>query len=143
MEHCNGLPTPTKVDAPLGIDTNVSEAKIDYPKLYASVIGMILYLASNTKPDISFVVHQCAWFTHNAKASHKTAVKRICRYLQGINDNDLGFNPSKKMVVDCYADANFSGLRGYENPQDPICARSRTRFVATFANFTLLWVSKL
>ena len=53
------------------------------------------------------------------------------------------FNPSKKLVVDCYADADFAGLWGHEDPQDPICARSRTGFVVTFANCPLLWVSKL
>ena len=47
------------------------------------------------------------------------------------------------MVVDCYADADFAVLWGHENPQDPICARSRTGFVATFSNFPLLWVSKI
>ena len=26
----------------------------------------------------------------------------------------------KQIVVDCYADANFAGLWGHENPQDPI-----------------------
>ena len=58
MEDCNGLPAPTKVEAPLGIDVNGSEAKRDCPNIYASVIGMILYLASNTRPYISFAVHQ-------------------------------------------------------------------------------------
>ena len=85
---------------------------------------MILYLASNTRLDISFAVHQCARFTHNTQASHDTAVKRICRYLQGTKDNGIVFNPSKKLGVDCYADADFAGMWGYENPQDPICARS-------------------
>ena len=68
---------------------------------------MMLYLASNTRPDISLVVHQCAWFTHYTKASHNTAVKKICRYPQGTKDNGLVFNPSKKLVVDCYADADY------------------------------------
>ena len=104
---------------------------------------MILYLASNTIPYISFAVHQCARFTHNTKLSHETAVKRICWYLQGTKYNGLVFNPSKKMVVDFYADADFTVLWGHENPQDPICARSRTGFVVTFSNFPLLWVSKL
>ena len=81
MEHFNGLPTPTKVEAPLGTDINGSEAKKDWPNSYASVIGMMFYLASNTRPDISFAVHQCAWFTHKTKVSHETDVKRICRYL--------------------------------------------------------------
>ena len=106
-------------------------------------MGMMLYMASNTRPDISFAVHHCAWFTHNTKESHKTAVKRICRYLQGTKDNSLVFNPSKKLVVDCYADADFAGLWGHKNPQYYICARSRTGFVVTFSNCPLLWVSKL
>ena len=143
MEHCNGLPTPNKVDSLIGTDVNDSEAKRDWTNSYASVIGMMLYLASSTRPDISFSVHQCARLTQNTKASHKTAVKRICRYLQGIKENGLVFNTSKKLVVDCYADVDFAGLWGHEDPQDPICARSRTGFVVTFSNCTLLWVSKL
>ena len=83
MEHSNGFPTPTKFEAPLGIDVNGSEAKRDRPNSYASVIVMVLYLSSNTRTDISFAVHQCARFTHNTQVSHKTSVKRICRYLQG------------------------------------------------------------
>ena len=70
-------------------------------------------------------------------------MKRICRYLQGTKENGIVFNPSKKLVVDCYADADFAGLWGNEDPQDPIFARSRTGFVVTFANCPLLWVSKL
>ena len=57
MEHCHGLPTPTKVEAPLGTDANGSEAKRDWTNPYAYVIEMMLYLASNTIPDLSFAVH--------------------------------------------------------------------------------------
>ena len=31
IDHFNGLPTPTKVEAPLGTDTNGSEANRDWP----------------------------------------------------------------------------------------------------------------
>ena len=140
MDNCNGFPTPTKVEAPLETDSNVSEAKIYWPNSYASVIGMVLYLESNTIPDISFDVHQCDWLTHNTKASHETDVKRICPYLQGTKDNGLVFNPSKKLVVDSYAGYDFAGLWGHEDTQDTICARSRTRFVVNFSNCPLLWV---
>ena len=104
---------------------------------------MILYLASKTRQNISFSVHKCAWFTHNTNASHKTSVKSIYHYLQGTKDNGLLFNPSKKLVVDSYADADFVGLWGYENPQYPIFDTSINIFVVTFAHFHLLWVSKL
>ena len=137
MEHYNVLPIPTEVEAYLGTDTNCFDVKRYWPNSYASVIGMMLYLASNTRPDISYAVHQCARFTHNTKVSHDTDVKRICWYLQGTKDNGLMFNPSKKMVVYFYADADFTGLWG------PICARSRTGFVVFFVSCLLLWVSKL
>ena len=50
MEDCNGLPIPTKVEAHLGTDINGYEDKRDRPNSYAYVIGMMLYLASNTRP---------------------------------------------------------------------------------------------
>ena len=45
--------------------------------------------------------------------------------------------------MNCYAGADFAGLWGHEDPQDPICARSITGFVVTISNCPLLWVSKL
>ena len=62
---------------------------------------------------------------------------------QGYQGNGLVSNPSKKLVVDCYADADFVGLWGHGDPQDPIFARGRTGFVVTFSNCHLLWMSKL
>ena len=92
MEHCNGLPTPTKVEAPFGTDVNGYESKRDCPNSYLYVIEMMLYLESNTRPDIFFAFHQCPQFTHNTKASHETIVKRICRYLQDNKDNGIVLN---------------------------------------------------
>ena len=60
------------------------------------------------------------------------AEKRIFPYLQGNKYNGIMFNVSKKLLVVCYADADFAGLWGHENPQYPIFARSRAGFVATF-----------
>ena len=67
-------------------------------------------------------------------------MKSIYRYLQGNKHTGLEFNLYKKLVVDCYSDVYFAGLWGHENPQDPICAKSRTEFEVTFYNFSLLWV---
>ena len=65
-------------------------------------------------------------------------MESIFRYLLGTKYKGLVFNPSNKMVVNFYAGADFAGICGYENPQDPICARSRTVFVGTFSNCSLL-----
>ena len=68
MEHCNGLPTPTKVEEPLGTYAYGSEDKRDWTNSYASVIGMMLYLASNIRPFITFDGHWCDLFTYETKA---------------------------------------------------------------------------
>ena len=64
-------------------------------------------------------------------------VKIICLYLHGTKDNGMMFNTYKRLVVDCYADADFAALWGHENPQGCICARSRTEFVVNFDNCCL------
>ena len=55
MQHGNRFPLPTKVEVPLSTYTIGSEAKRDLPNSFDFVIGMILYLASSTRPDISFM----------------------------------------------------------------------------------------
>jgi hypothetical protein len=110
---------------------------------YSSVVGMLLYVSSNSRPDIQFAVHQCARFTHCPKKSHGEAVKRICRYLQGTREKGLIFNLKAEMRLDCYVDADFAGLWRYESDQDPVCVKSRTGYVITLAGCPCLWASRL
>jgi hypothetical protein len=42
-----------------------------------------MYLAANTRPDIAYAVHQAARYTHDPRASHAVAIKRILRYIKG------------------------------------------------------------
>ena len=66
---------------PLGITKNGHEFAESWS--YSSVICMLLYLAANSQPEITYTVLQCERFRHNPKVSHGNAVKRICHYLQG------------------------------------------------------------
>ena len=75
---------------------------------YSSAVGMLLYLASNTRPDIQFAVHQVARFSHNPKHSHAQAVKRIVWYLAGTKDKGIQFEPNLKAGLDCYVDTDFA-----------------------------------
>lgn len=104
---------------------------------------MLMYLSSNSRPDIQFAVHQCARFTHAPKRSHEQAILRICRYLQGTRENGLLFMPDKRLQLNCYVDADFAGLYSVEDEQDPVCVKSRTGFCLTLGGCSLLWVSKL
>jgi hypothetical protein len=59
---------------------------------YPSVIGQLNYIAQNSRPDISFAIHQCARFSKEPKALHKKAVKRIIYYLQCKRDKPLSLD---------------------------------------------------
>jgi hypothetical protein len=142
MTTCNAKDTPTFTDGkPLGSDKTGPAACEKWS--YRSVTGMLLYLASNSRPDISFAVHQCARFTHNPRQSHEQALLRICRYLKGTKTQGLILKPTDTLSVDCYADADFAGLYGTEDVHDPVSVKSRTGYVITLAGCPLLWVSKL
>jgi hypothetical protein len=52
-------------------------------------------------------------------------------------------SPNSKLTVDCYVDADFAGLWGFENSQDPSSARSRTGFVIMLGDSPVLWASKI
>ena len=86
----------------------------------ASVVGMMLYLSGNSRPDITFAVDQAARFTHAPKKSHGVTVKRIVRCLRGTKDRGLIFKPQTDWKVDCFVDADFCGLWGSEDPNDPV-----------------------
>ncbi len=110
---------------------------------YPSVVGMMLYLASNSRPDIAFAVNQCARFNHCPKLVHEQAVKRIGRYLKHTRDYGLIMLPNNDMSLELYADADFAGLWNIENPDDPISVRSRTGYCITLSGLPVSWSSKL
>ena len=135
MQDANGKPTPADPKA-LGKDVDGKPFKEQWG--YASVVGMLLHLSG-----IAFAVNQAARFILDAKNSHVIAVKRIVKYLIETKDRGLVFKPSLDWKVDCYVYADFCGLWGSEDPNDPIVAKFRTGYVIFLAGCVLLWKSSL
>ena len=63
---------------------------------YRSVVGIMLYLAGSSRPDISYDVHQCARFSHGPKHSHEVNIKQIARYLKGTKEKGLIMKTGKE-----------------------------------------------
>jgi hypothetical protein len=84
---------------------------------------MLQYLANHTWPDISFAVAQCARYTHNPKRQHEHALERIGLYLKRTLDQGLILRPDleRPLDINCYVDADFADLFGYEQPHDLSC----------------------
>jgi hypothetical protein len=140
MEEASPKDTPA-AGAPLGADKDGDP--FDEQWSYPAAIGMLLYISSNTRPDCQFAVHQAARFSHCPKKSHAQAVKRIIRYLIKTKDKGIEFVPNLEEGLNCYVDADFAGLHGYEDDQDPVSVKSRTGFTLTLFGCPILWSSKL
>ncbi|KAI2513070.1 hypothetical protein MHU86_1362 [Fragilaria crotonensis] len=110
---------------------------------YRSIVGMLLYLSTNTRPDIAFAVSQVARFCHNPKRSHASAVKTLVRYLHRTSDMGMIVKPTGTLNLDCYVDADFAGLHGRDPDRSPTSAKSRTGYIITLGGCPILWKSHL
>jgi len=111
--------------------------------LYSSIVGMLLYLSTNTRPDIAFAVSQVAHFNHSPKQSHAKAVKTIVRYLFRTADKGTIVKTTGKLELDCYVDADFAGLYCCESDENPTSVKSRTGYIILLGGFPLVWKSQL
>ena len=103
----------------------------------------MMYLSTNTRPDITFAVSQVACFSHTPKQSHAAAVKTIVRYLARTINHGTIFKPQNDYKLDCYVDADFIGLHGQENQNNPVSTKSRTGYIIYFGGCPLLWKPQL
>ena len=101
---------------------------------------MLIYLANNSRPDITFAVHHYSRFTHTPRHSHAMGIKHIIRYLNETKDKGMTITPTKEHRIDCYVDVDFFGI---DQDQDPISVKSKTGYIIKFMGVPLQWVSKL
>jgi hypothetical protein len=140
MSGATSKSTPAAQE-PLGSDKDgpIFDEEWGYP----AAVGMLLYISSNTRPDIQFAVHQVARFSHSPRKSHGQALKRIVRYLLETRTRGLMFSLDLGQGLNCWVDADFAGMYGYEDEQDPVSVKSRTGFVLTLHGCPVIWSSKL
>ncbi len=139
VENARTANTPAKEALAMDKDGDPPNGNYSCP----SVIGMLQYLQAHTRPDITMAVSQCARFVHSPKRSHEEALERIGCYLKKTEDKGLVFKPSDHFEIDCFVDADFAGLWGYEDPIETSVAKSRTGFAICISNCPVIWSGKL
>lgn len=112
---------------------------------YSSIVGMLLYVSCNTRPDIAFAVSQVCRYSANPKQSHAIAVKTIVRYLSRTRDKGMILRPSNNgsLQLDLYVDADFCGLHRRGPDHDPNSAKSRMGYIIMLNDCPVFWKSQL
>jgi hypothetical protein len=64
-----------------------------------------MYLASETRPDISFIVSKLSWFTSNPGDDYWHALERVVHYLASTMDYKIHYS-KYPTILEGYNDAN-------------------------------------
>ena len=105
---------------------------------YASLIGLLMYAAVATCPDIAYTVSRLVAFMTNPDLQHWTAAKHVLRYLAGTQNLKLKYmaekwknEPTNSFYL--YSDADFA------NTEDCI---SISGYVSMLSNAAIMWSAK-
>lgn len=102
-----------------------------YP--YQSLMGSLMYIAVNSRPDISFAVSYLSQFNTKFDKTHWLAAKRVLQYLKGTIDYSICYKKTGKYLT-CFTDADFAN--------DCLDRRSYTGFYTEFGGGPVSWESK-
>ena len=100
---------------------------------YLAIVGALLYLATNTRPDIAFAVSVLARHNQKPTERHWRGVKHLLRYLRGTEDLGLHFRKSSSSSITGYADAGFK--------TDPSTGKSQTGYIFIKNGAPISWRS--
>lgn len=105
---------------------------------YQKLIGMLIYLSCQTRPDIATAVNILARHTSNPRIAHTDAVGRVFQYLKATSSLrlTLGGNREQSLLAYCDSDHGSTTL-------DTNCKRSRTGWIIFFHGGAIAWFSKL
>ena len=133
--------TPAESSKILHADINDTDRKQMWN--FHAVVGCLNYLQAMTRPDLSYLAHQCTWFCNSPKLSHEQALKSICCYLNGTRHKGFIFKLDLKQGFKCYVDADWAGNWLESNPSSPAGILSRSGFLIKYANCPILCGSKM
>ena len=102
--YVDSKPSPTPYDPSVILRKNKKIAKDQLR--YSRIIGSFMYLASATRPDISFAVSKLSRFISNPGTDHWHALERVMRYLIGTMSYRVHYS-KHPTVLEGYSDSNW------------------------------------
>nr|ABF93649.1 retrotransposon protein, putative, Ty1-copia subclass [Oryza sativa Japonica Group] len=125
---CKPAPTPYDPSVLLRKNRRIARDQLRY----SQIIGSLMYLASATRPDISFAVSKLSRFVSNPGDDHWQALERVMRYLKGTMSYGIHYTGYPK-VLEGYSDSNWIS--------DPDEIKATSGYVFTLGSGAVSWKS--
>ena len=137
MENCNSTTTPCpKWRLTSSMSPSTDEERDAIASLpYSTLVSKCMYLATCTRPDISYAVRELACYMSNYGQRHFDAAKHLLQYLQGTRSRGVvyGKTPNPYPLFQAFADSDWAMSEGQ---------RSISGFVIECASAPIAWSSK-
>ena len=126
----------TKTPLPAGIHLEKSEEPValDTKTYYQQIIGMLIYAAICTRPNITFVATRLSRFNNNPTQEHIKYAKYVLRYLKGTKELKIKYDGASDARLIRYSDSDWG-----ENRDDH---HSTSGHVFLMANDAISWASQ-
>ena len=141
MNDCNQVKTPADPGNHL-VKADEDEPALNQ-QLYRSAVGSLMYLATSTRPDISFAVGTLARFSSKPNKSHWIALKRVLRYLKGTVGYGITFRgDGSGEECMCFSDADWAGNKDDRRSTSGYLSRLQVDQCLGAAKGRILWLSR-
>lgn len=131
MTDCKAVRSPMEVNTRLSRHDGVL---VDPDTPYAELVGSLLYLTVNTRPDLAFAAGVLSRFVSAPTDVHWKAAKRVLRYIAGTLDRGVVYQRGHARI-EAYTDADYAG------EQDT--RKSTSGAVVLMHGGAVVWKSKL
>lgn len=128
MEDARPVTTPCDINS-----NNVAQVVPADAAVYRQVVGALNYLATVTRPDISYAVSQAAKYMATPSTQQMEAARRILRYLKAVPDLGIEYKHGKP-VLEGYSDADWA--------RDKVTRKSLSGILFLLAGGPVSWSSK-
>ncbi|KAF2890959.1 hypothetical protein ILUMI_15214 [Ignelater luminosus] len=111
MENAKSAKVPTEPNSFLQKQVNNPAGEL----LCRQAVGILMFLAIVSRPDIMFSVVQVGSFLQSPSKEHWTAVKKTLKYLKGTSDYGICYSGAN-LEPQTYSDADYAQMLIPENP---------------------------
>ena len=109
MTECKPVKTPMNEDL-VAAESESQDAMVAASFPYRELIGSLMFLMTQTRPDLAFVLSMLSRHLHNFTETHWIAAKRVLRYVKGSRDYAVEMKITDKPhhSLICYSDSDWA-----------------------------------